>query len=205
MLAMPFMKDEIRYRTLAEACVVSTTIEYKYAVEHPVSVARRHRYEPRPISITEVLPEAGASPYPRFTPLPWNLTEGQCKASMGKPPPSYQFPQAYTQIRLSHHPPSSDTATPTILVTLDRPTQYNAFTDTMCDELCAAFADLDGDDRVKCVVITGAKKDGGKDMFCAGADLVQGFSAGKARGGDDDGRAGREHRDGWADFPCRAA
>ncbi|KAI9660802.1 MAG: hypothetical protein M1831_003494 [Alyxoria varia] len=84
-------------------------------------------------------------------------------------PTSYSS-HPYREIAVSHHPSTSPTATPVIVVTLNRPTQHNAFTATMRDELCSVFPLLSVDDRVKCVVLTGAGR-----MFCAGADLQRGF------------------------------
>lgn len=90
----------------------------------------------------------------------------------------------FTQIALSHHPASSPTPTPVIILTLNRPKQYNAFTEpVMSEELVSAFTLLDLDERVKCIVVTGAGK-----MFCAGADLSSGFKAAATHG--------RDHRDG---------
>ena len=90
-----------------------------------------------------------------------------------------------TQIKVSRVPESSPKPTPVVLVTLNRPKNYNAFTKVMEEELCRVFNMFDVDDRVKCVVITG----GGK-MFCAGADLDIGFVAQK----ESDRLA--DHRDG---------
>lgn len=104
------------------------------------------------------------------------------------PPTSYTtHANKYTQIKLDHVPASSRTATPTILLTLHRPGKHNAFTGTMTGELEEAFGLLDVDERVKCVVVTGHG-----EMFCAGADLEEGFVG----GGDGAGRAS-EHRDGY--------
>ncbi|GAB7355104.1 hypothetical protein MBLNU459_g5684t1 [Dothideomycetes sp. NU459] len=89
----------------------------------------------------------------------------------------------YTQIQLSHVPASSPTPTPIILLTLYRPSKYNAFTDTMMTELESAFTLFDVDDRVRCIVVTGHGK-----MFCAGADLETSFK------GDEEKPS--EHRDG---------
>lgn len=89
----------------------------------------------------------------------------------------------YEHIKVAHHPSSAPSATSIIVVTLNRPEKHNAFTDTMVAELEEAFQLFDLDDRVKCIIVTGAGK-----MFCAGADLDQGF--GKR------GRTWREHRDG---------
>ncbi|KAF4548683.1 Enoyl-CoA hydratase-like protein [Elsinoe fawcettii] len=99
------------------------------------------------------------------------------------------LPQSYTslpyeQIKITHHPASSPNPTPIVILTLNRPEKYNAFTEpTMAEELEEAFTLFDLDDRVRCIVVTGSGK-----MFCAGADLGRGFSP-KAK-------EGRDHRDG---------
>lgn len=95
----------------------------------------------------------------------------------------------YTQISLTHHPASSPFPTPIIILTLSRPKNHNAFTDTMMLEMEEAFTMLDLDERVRVVVVTGEGR-----MFCAGADLEVGFGEGTEgrRGG---GRASG-HRDG---------
>ena len=54
-------------------------------------------------------------------------------------------------------------------ITLNRPDRLNAFTETMRDELVAAFDQTDGDDDVRAVIVTGAGR-----AFCAGADLAAG-------------------------------
>jgi len=56
-------------------------------------------------------------------------------------------------------------------ITLHRPDRLNAFTPTMRKELIALFAEADGNDEVRAVVVTGAGR-----TFCAGADLSQGGS-----------------------------
>nr|POE63332.1 putative enoyl-coa hydratase/isomerase yngf [Quercus suber] len=89
----------------------------------------------------------------------------------------------YTQIRLSHVPATSSKVTKTILLTLYRPEKHNAFTNVMMREMESAFQTLDLDDRVKCIVVTGYGK-----MFCAGADLEEGFVGGEEQN--------RDHRDG---------
>lgn len=81
-----------------------------------------------------------------------------------------------THIKLSHHPAGTETATPIIVVTLNRPTKQNAFTLQMMEDFEKVFPMFDVDDRVKAVVITGAGK-----AFCAGADLEIGFHGGKER------------------------
>lgn len=89
-------------------------------------------------------------------------------------PASYEsFP--VTDIQLSHHPPNAPTATPVLIVTLNRPKKHNAYTQGMGDSLERVFRTVDLDERVKVVVLTGAGR-----TFCAGADLEIGFSgAGK--------------------------
>ena len=54
-------------------------------------------------------------------------------------------------------------------ITLNRPEKMNAFTATMMAELISAFDEVDADDAVRAVIVTGAGR-----AFCAGADLSQG-------------------------------
>jgi enoyl-CoA hydratase/carnithine racemase len=56
-----------------------------------------------------------------------------------------------------------------LTITLNRPERLNAWTDTMCRELIAAFDRADADDEVRAIVVTGAGRG-----FCAGADLAGG-------------------------------
>ena len=51
-------------------------------------------------------------------------------------------------------------------ITLDRPDRLNAFTVTMMRELVDAFDQVDADDDVRAVIVTGRGR-----AFCAGADL----------------------------------
>jgi len=53
-----------------------------------------------------------------------------------------------------------------VTVTLTRPELHNAFNDILIDELTQEFKNLDNDESVKVVVLTGEGK-----SFCAGADL----------------------------------
>jgi enoyl-CoA hydratase/carnithine racemase len=62
------------------------------------------------------------------------------------------------------------------LVTLNRPERRNAYTGRMGAELREAFAELEADEDVRAIVVTGAGRD-----FCVGADLD--------RGGDTFGRS----------------
>src|SRR5260370_4667025 len=52
------------------------------------------------------------------------------------------------------------------VITLSRPERRNAFTAAMGESLGRAYRRCDGDDRIRVVVVTGAR-----DAFCAGADL----------------------------------
>lgn len=98
-------------------------------------------------------------------------------------PPSYND-LPFTQIRTQHHAPDPSI----IILTLYRPAHHNAFTDTMRAELESAYAMFSADDRVKCIVVTGHGR-----IFCAGADLDEGFGPG-ARG--DSAERVQDHRDG---------
>jgi len=65
-------------------------------------------------------------------------------------------------------------------LTLNRPQRLNAFTVTMMKELLAAFDEIDANDDVRAVIVTGAGRG-----FCAGADLGGGgatFDAGGTGG-----------------------
>ncbi len=67
----------------------------------------------------------------------------------------------YTQI-------TYDVADNVATITINRPEKMNAFTNTMLKEMCDAFDQIDADDDVRAVVVTGA----GERAFCAGADLT---------------------------------
>jgi len=56
-----------------------------------------------------------------------------------------------------------------LTITLNRPERLNAFTETMMNELLAAFDASDVDDDVRAVIVTGEGRG-----FCAGADLASG-------------------------------
>jgi len=58
-----------------------------------------------------------------------------------------------------------------LVVTLDRPERLNAFNLTMMRELVELFGEIDADDDVRAVIVTGAGRG-----FCAGADLGGGAS-----------------------------
>jgi enoyl-CoA hydratase/carnithine racemase len=80
----------------------------------------------------------------------------------------------FKNLLISHHPVSSSAA-PSLppqtitVVTLNRPTRLNAFSNDLAYELEAVFEIMSNDDRIRCIVLTGAGR-----AFCAGADLVEG-------------------------------
>ncbi len=100
------------------------------------------------------------------------------------PPSSYSKPLGFSQITVSHHPASSNTVTPVIIIRISRVEKNNAFTSVMEHDLVRAFEMLDQDDRVRAIVVTGEGK-----IFCAGADLEIGLHR-------TEGIGGKEHRDG---------
>ncbi|WP_280424530.1 enoyl-CoA hydratase-related protein [Nocardia carnea] len=55
------------------------------------------------------------------------------------------------------------------ILRLHRPDRLNAFTEEMCERLLAAMDEIDADDSVRAVVLTGSGR-----AFCAGADLAAG-------------------------------
>lgn len=61
-----------------------------------------------------------------------------------------------------------DVADNVATITINRPEKMNAFTGTMLREMIDAFDQIDADDDVRAVVVTGA----GERAFCAGADLT---------------------------------
>ncbi|KAJ6043054.1 Enoyl-CoA hydratase AKT3-1 [Penicillium canescens] len=95
---------------------------------------------------------------------------------MAPPAAFIEIPDSYesldlTHVKVSHYPLGSPTATPVVIVTLNRPEKNNAFTPHMADSLELAFQTFHLDQRVKAIVLTGAGR-----MFCAGSDLGIGFS-----------------------------
>lgn len=65
-------------------------------------------------------------------------------------------------------------------ITLNRPDQLNAFTNTMMREVIDAFDRIDADDDVRAVIVTGAGRG-----FCAGADLSRGGDTFSGGGSDE--------------------
>lgn len=88
-----------------------------------------------------------------------------------------EVPESYSSLPLEHikvsnYPEHATSVTPVLVVTLDRPEQRNAFTARMMEDLELVYPMFDLDERVKCLVLTGAG-----NTFCAGADLQMGFGA----------------------------
>ncbi len=54
------------------------------------------------------------------------------------------------------------------LIRLNRPDALNALNKQLLDELASALTDADGNDRIRCIVITGSEK-----AFAAGADIKE--------------------------------
>lgn len=84
------------------------------------------------------------------------------------------LPESYNtftlpDIILSHHPSTSPTITPVIIIKLHRPAARNGFTDQICNSLITAFDILSADPRVKSIVITSS--DPTNKVFCVGMDF----------------------------------
>ncbi|CEJ89138.1 hypothetical protein VHEMI05000 [[Torrubiella] hemipterigena] len=87
---------------------------------------------------------------------------------------SIKIPDTYTHFKLptlsfAHHPASSPTVTPVIVLKLDRPEARHAFTDEMARSLITAYDTLSADDRVRAIVLTSS--DESNRFFCAGMDF----------------------------------
>ena len=54
-----------------------------------------------------------------------------------------------------------------LTITLNRPDILNAFNTSMLSEIIDALDRADADDRIRCIIFTGAGR-----AFCAGADLL---------------------------------
>jgi enoyl-CoA hydratase/carnithine racemase len=79
----------------------------------------------------------------------------------------------YTQIKY-------EVAEKIATITLNRPDKLNAFTGTMMYEMIDAFDQVDADDNVRAVIVTGAGRG-----FCAGADLSASGGETFSSGGSD--------------------
>ena len=67
-------------------------------------------------------------------------------------------------------------------LTLNRPDKLNAFTATMMSEYLEVLDEIDDNDEVRVVIVTGAGRG-----FCAGADLSGGSGTFDSRGGEEEG------------------
>ncbi|PTB68206.1 ClpP/crotonase [Trichoderma citrinoviride] len=100
------------------------------------------------------------------------------------------LPQSYNALalptlQLSHHPSTSPSVTPVIIIKLHRPQARNAFTGEMATSLISALDTLSADPRVKAIVLTSS--DPTNKFFCAGLD----FNG----GGGPSGTSPDSHRD----------
>jgi enoyl-CoA hydratase/carnithine racemase len=86
-------------------------------------------------------------------------------------PPSSYSSLPFKDIKVSHVPADSPTATKVLIVAFNRPDKYNAVTERLLTELETVYQLIDQDERVRAIVLTGTGK-----AFCAGADLQVGFS-----------------------------
>ena len=83
-----------------------------------------------------------------------------------------------------------------LTITLNRPDILNAFNTSMLSEIIDALDRADADDRIRCIIFTGAGR-----TFCAGADLSAG---GKTFNADSPGdKADGPHRDGGGRLTLR--
>jgi enoyl-CoA hydratase len=76
---------------------------------------------------------------------------------------------------------------PVATITLNRPAVLNALNLEMLDELSATFAELDADDALRAVIVTGA----GPKAFAAGADISELNALPNARAGEAQARRGQ--------------
>ena len=83
-----------------------------------------------------------------------------------------------------------------LTITLNRPDILNAFNTSMLSEIIDALDRADADDRIRCIIITGAGR-----AFCAGADLSAGGKTFNADARDD--KADGAHRDGGGRLTLR--
>ena len=83
-----------------------------------------------------------------------------------------------------------------LTITLNRPDILNAFNTSMFSEIIDALDRADADDRIRCIIFTGAGR-----AFCAGADLSAGGQPFNADARDDN--ADGPHRDGGGRLTLR--
>jgi enoyl-CoA hydratase/carnithine racemase len=89
---------------------------------------------------------------------------------------------------MSYEQITTEVADRVLTITLNRPDRLNAWTQTMCRELLAAFDEADADDDVRAIVVTGAGRG-----FCAGADLERGGETFDWREREHEGEAPRDN------------
>jgi enoyl-CoA hydratase/carnithine racemase len=89
--------------------------------------------------------------------------------------------------RMDHQTLLTDLDAGILTVTLNRPDRLNAFTPEMLDDLLDVFDEIDRNDEIRVVIVTGAGR-----AYCAGADLDRG---GETFDHADEGNAAG-HRDG---------
>lgn len=114
-------------------------------------------------------------------------------------PPPVEVPESYEtvdikDVKVSHYPAGAPSATPVIIVTLNRPAKQNAYTINMMHSFEKIYPMFDVDERVKVIVLTGAGR-----TFCAGADLEIGFGGVNTQGRE----RIMDHRDSYE--PCEDA
>jgi enoyl-CoA hydratase/carnithine racemase len=100
-------------------------------------------------------------------------------ASASLPLPASYATLKFQDIKVSHVPESAPTPTPVLVLTLNRPTKLNAFTDWTREEIEYVYGLIDKDPRVRVVILTGAGK-----AFCAGFDLEVGFPGARDKDGN---------------------
>ena len=83
-----------------------------------------------------------------------------------------------------------------LTITLNRPDILNAFNTSMLSEIIDALDRADADDRIRCIIFTGAGR-----AFCAGADLSAGGKTFNSDARDDNADEG--HRDGGGRLTLR--
>lgn len=92
------------------------------------------------------------------------------------------LPETYTSLslpglQLSHHPSSSPTVTPVIIIKLHRPQSRNGFNDELGDSIIRALDMISSDPRVRVVVL--ASSDPANRFFCTGMDFNSSHAMGE--------------------------
>ena len=60
-----------------------------------------------------------------------------------------------------------------VVITLNRPERLNAISERLQKELISAIEELEQDDGIVAVIITGASRPNGRPCFSAGADIKE--------------------------------